>query len=199
MGQFKPLLDIGGQPMIRRVVDQLRTACRPVIVVTGHRADEVQAAIGGSSALVAFNPHHESGGMVSSAQVGVRSLAPVSPAFVLSLGDQPAVRPETLSQLINAWKKGAAAIAVPAYHAKRGHPIVMSMGCAADVLNLKPDETLKTVVERYQDRTTEVPVDDPGIVMDVDTPTDYQRLLEYWDEHHPLIQPGGAGHGPNDR
>lgn len=194
-GKFKPLLPVAGRPLIARTLAALFQAPEifPVILVTGHRADAVRYAAGGYDVTPVQNPNYEAGGMVSSAQAGVRALPDGVDGFLLSLGDQPAIRPETISRLVGAWRKGAAAIAVPAYHGKRGHPVVMSARCAADVLQLQPDQTLKAVVERYKDRTIQVDVDDPGVVIDVDTPDDYERLLKSWNE------PIGADHAPNER
>jgi molybdenum cofactor cytidylyltransferase len=176
---FKPLLPVGGVPMIARVVASLSQTPEigPILLVTGHRADEVVAAAGGSGATTLYNPKYQTGGMVSSAQAGVRALPPGVPAFLLSLGDQPSVRPETLSHLIRQWKKGAASVAIPAYHGKRGHPIVLSIACASDILGLQPHQPLKAVVERHKDRMIEVDVDDPGVITDIDTPADYEQLL----------------------
>jgi CTP:molybdopterin cytidylyltransferase MocA len=183
-GRFKPLLPVGGQTMIERTVGCLSAAAGVgrVLVVTGHRADEVRKAVGRTTAARTLcNEHYQTGGMVSSAQVGARALPPDADGFVLSLGDQPTVRPDTISHLIAAWRKGAATIAIPAYHGKRGHPIVMSADCIDAILKLTAGQTLKTVVERYKDRTIELEVDDPGVVTDVDTPDDYQQLLKDWD------------------
>lgn len=194
-GRFKPLLPVGGRPMIARAVGCLREAPEVgvVIVVTGHRADAVREAAGGNGVVFVHNAFYETGGMVSSAQAGVRALPGGFDGFLLSLGDQPAVRAGTISRLIGAWRTSAATIAVPAYHGKRGHPVVLSARCAADVLNLNDDQTLKAVVERYKEQTVEVDVEDSGVVTDVDTPEDYERLLKSWNE------PRGAGHASIER
>jgi molybdenum cofactor cytidylyltransferase len=194
-GRFKPLLPVAGRPLIARTLAALFQVpeISRVLLITGHRADAVCYAAGGYDVVPVHNPDYEAGGMVSSAQAGVRALPEGVDGFVLSLGDQPAVRPETISRLIAAWRKGAATIAVPAYHGKRGHPVVLSIRCAADILRLQPGQTLKTVVERYKEQSIQVDVDDPGVVVDVDTPDDYERLLKSWNE------PIGAGHAPNER
>ena len=196
-GKFKPLLPVAGRPLIARTLAALFQVpeISPVLLVTGHRADAVREAAGGYDVTFVHNSHYEAGGMVSSAQAGVRALPAGVPAFLLSLGDQPAVRPATLSRLIQAWKKGAAAVILPTYHGNRGHPVVLSTQCAADILNLASDQTLKAVVERHKDQTIEVEVDDPGVITDIDTPDDYERLLKTWDQ----IEPQGAGHAPSDR
>lgn len=183
MGRFKPLLPIDGRPMVAHVVEMLVRSgvVAPVIVVTGHNSERVGSAVaGGGHVTVVHNDRYEAGGMASSVQAGVRALPAGAAGFLIVLGDQPAVRPETVARLVAAWQTGAASIAVPVYHTRRGHPIVLSSRCAAEVLELADGQTLKAVVTRHEGDRVEVPVDDSGVVVDVDTPEDYERLLKDW-------------------
>ncbi|HZZ41800.1 MAG TPA: nucleotidyltransferase family protein [Tepidisphaeraceae bacterium] len=182
-GRFKPLLPIGGYPLIYHVVHTLNQVREigPIILVTGYRSEEVrQAAAGGEHLRAVFNPAYEAGGMVSSVQCGVRSIPRDSPAFLLSLGDQPAILPKTIAHLTTGWKAADAVIAIPSFQGKRGHPVMISARCIPEIAALTSSETLKMVVRRYAEQTVEVPVEDAGVITDIDTPKDYENLLRSW-------------------
>jgi len=200
MGRFKPLLPFGGTPMLTRVVESLGAAggIDLSFVVTGYQAQCVRDAVSRGTGFqpvqtastgykpvprVAFihNPNYEHGEMLSSVQAGVRALPDEVAAFILALGDQPAVRPETIQSLLAAWRAARAPLILPKYLERRGHPILISSECIADILKLRSDQTLKTLIDRRAIDIVEVPVDDPAIVSDVDTPEDYEQAVRLWD------------------
>ena len=201
MGQFKPLLPFGGKPMVIRVIESLAEAggIDSVVVVIGHRAHEMRVAISGGTGAspvqsdertggapvprvsLVHNSNYEHGEMLSSIKVGVRALPDEADAFLLTLGDQPAVKPETICHLLAAWRGTRAALVSPKYLDRRGHPIILSSKCIPEILGLRPDETLKTFMQRRANEILEVPVEDPAVICDVDTPQDYEQALRLWE------------------
>jgi molybdenum cofactor cytidylyltransferase len=106
-------------------------------------------------------------------------------AIVLALGDQPSVRPSTLRAIVRAWLDADLSnrplIVLPSYQKRHGHPILLDSRGIGEILALSgPDATLKTYTAAHADRTIDVPVDDPAILEDVDTPEDYERALKRW-------------------
>src|SRR4051812_14659607 len=77
MGAFKPLLRLGGELVIRRVIDALGESGRvgPIVVVTGHQAEVVQGAVEGMGVTVVFNQEYAKGEMLSSLRAGIGALA----------------------------------------------------------------------------------------------------------------------------
>lgn len=182
MGRLKPLLPFGDKPMLARVVENLVAAqeIAPLIVVTGHAASAITAALSGYPVTFAHNENYAMGGMLSSVQVGVRALPSNASAFFLVLGDQPTVRPATLQTLLEVWRETAAPIVLPTHNGRRGHPVLFSSRCASEILALPTDATLKACVMRHVAETIQVPVPDESILADVDTPADYERALRIW-------------------
>jgi molybdenum cofactor cytidylyltransferase len=180
MGRPKLLLPLGGKPLLARTLDTLFAAQQisPILVVTGHNAEELTPVLQGYNLASINNPHYAAGGMLSSVQAGARALPEDCEAFFLILGDQPLVQPQTLLALLEARQKTGALIVIPTYEGRRGHPVLFAASCAPEILALPADATLKTLIIRRADDVLEVPVPDPAILSDVDTPEDYERALK---------------------
>lgn len=190
MGQPKALLPLGGMPMIARVVEPLGVieAIDPIVVVTGHQANEVVDSLGGAAVEFVHNPDYEVGGMLSSVKAGCRAVAQRCCAFFLVLGDQPLVEPSTYRELLSgdtglwpvrAVAHGQAALGAmvqPTFDGRGGHPILLSSECIDGILALPDDGTLKDFTARID--ATEIPVDDPGVLADIDTPQDYDLAVQ---------------------
>ncbi len=179
MGKSKPLLPLGDQVLIRRVVRNLveSTCVGGIVVVTGHLSDDVAAAVADLDVSVARNPDYDAGGMLSSIQTGIRAAPSTVEAVLVVLGDQPLIRPDTIRRIVQAWSETCPQLVVPAFEGKRGHPILISRTCLAEVLAMQPDETLKNFVTRHQNDCFELPIDDSGTTTDIDTPEDYEYAL----------------------
>jgi CTP:molybdopterin cytidylyltransferase MocA len=186
MGRFKPMLPFGDRPMLARVVENLQAAeyFSPTILVTGHAMQEIMPVLSVYRIAFAHNPEYAMGGMLSSVQTGVRALPENCPAFLLALGDQPAVHPDTLRALVERFRSASAPITLPTFGGRRGHPVLFAAQCASEILALPAEATLKTVVSRHEAEIAEVLVPDEAILADVDTPEDYERALNLWQQRH---------------
>ncbi len=179
MGRPKALLPLGGKLLIQHVVEAIRSVgvVSPIIVVTGHLADQTVAAVEGGGVECIHNANYETAGMLSSIQVGLRVVPGTCAAALIVLGDQPLIAPKTVAALIGRFRQTAAAVIVPTYQSKRGHPILINRNNFAEVLSLGPDDTLKKFVNLHAKDSIEVEVDDAMILLDVDTPEDYEQAL----------------------
>jgi molybdenum cofactor cytidylyltransferase len=184
MGASKALLPWGARPMIGQVVATLQAAgdIGPVVVVTGAQAERVAAAVAGYGVRCVHNGDYAAGGMLSSVGVGMRAIAGEVDAIMLVLGDQPAVRAGTVREIAEAWRRSRAALAIPTYAGRRGHPVVFSAGLGPEIQALRAPQTLRDLVHRHLDGALLRAVDDPGVVGDVDTPEDYRRALARWEQ-----------------
>jgi molybdenum cofactor cytidylyltransferase len=194
MGRFKLTLPWGDRTVIGQVVATLVAAgIDEVIVVTGHRADEVAAALAGTSAHHVHNPDYAAGEMLSSIQVGVRAagdrvraaearrgLKPtpragesrLKPAALLCLGDQPQMQAATVQAVLAAGEAdGWDRIVIPSYRMCAGHPILLPNWLWPEILSCTG--TLRDVMAAHRDRTRFLVVDTPTILADLDTPEDY--------------------------
>jgi CTP:molybdopterin cytidylyltransferase MocA len=115
-------------------------------------------------------------GQIASLRAGLRALSPSSEAALVALVDQPAVRPETVAALVQAFRETGAPILLPIYQGRRGHPVCFARALYPELLEVPEEEGARALVRRHRALLREVPVDDPGIHQDVDTPEDLARL-----------------------
>ena len=173
----KLLLDLAGKPMIRRTVENV-LAFAPVetVVVTGHRADEVEAAIADLPVRIVRNPHHDEG-QPTSVVAGIRALRGACDAVMIVLGDQPLVTAGDLRALVAAFERlGQGSILVPHHDGRRGNPIIFPIRFIPDVLSGGVNVGCRRLIETHPDAVVRVEMDSAAFVTDCDTPEDYERL-----------------------
>lgn len=164
MGANKLLADIDGRPMITRVLDMLRELdLAETIVVLGHEADRVRAAIGDTQCIVNTDYAH---GMSTSLRCGATAITTNSDAVLVVLGDMPFVRSSDVQRVIDAFAGG---IVVPVHEGRRGNPVLFARRFLDEFATLTGDVGARAVVERHRDEVTEVEVGE-GVHRDVDTP-----------------------------
>ena len=183
MGRPKALLPYRGESFLDRLIRLFSPCCSPVVVVVGYHADAVRAqARSLSAATVVTNPTPEAG-QLSSLQCGLRSLDPECAGAVFCPVDLPAIAPETVlrvaGELSAAAHSGAGTLLViPRSGGRRGHPVGVRRELFSEFLALAPTAQAREAIHRHAGATVYVEVDDPGILRDIDSPADYQSLLE---------------------
>jgi molybdenum cofactor cytidylyltransferase len=167
----KLLSEWRGKALVRHVVEQaLRSQADPVYVVTGHQADDVASALSDLPAIVIYNAGYRQG-LSTSLNAGLRALPEHVDGVLVCLGDMPQVSAEQLDQLIEAFApQEGRTICLPTYHGKRGNPVLLGRQLFPDVACLEGDTGARRLVEANQEIVAEVPVDQPGVLIDVDTP-----------------------------
>ena len=179
MGTLKPLLPLGGETVIEKVIGLFRAAGIPEIrAVLGHAADQIVPVIERQHVSRVTNAHFDRG-MFSSVQAGVRTLGPDCRAFFLLPADMPFVQPDTVRRLAHVLGDGnnedrdAVLVCRPCYQGRRGHPPLISSVLIPDILSFEEPGGLRALLARYAARVVDVTCDDPGILIDLDTPGDY--------------------------
>ena len=172
----KLLVDVGGKPMIARVVDNvLSSQARPVIVVTGHRDAEIQAALAGRPVQFVFAPDHAAG-LSASLKAGITALPAGCAAALVCLGDMPLVTGRLLDQLIAAHDADEGRrIVVPMHDGQRGNPVLWDRSHFAALQALTGDAGAKTVLRANLDDVVEVAAE-IGVLRDFDTPESLATL-----------------------
>ena len=178
MGTPKATLPYRGCTFLERIVQTLREGgLERLVVVLGHRAEEIQQQVKMEGAQVVINPAYQSG-QTSSLQAGLRSLAGDDlEAVLLCLVDHPAVSAETVRKIMATFRERGAPVVIPTYKGRRGHPVLMGRQLFEELLGLSADAGADSVVRRYRPATQFVEVEDEGIVIDVDDPETYRRLI----------------------
>jgi CTP:molybdopterin cytidylyltransferase MocA/HD superfamily phosphodiesterase len=178
MGAFKPLLELGGKPLLVHVIETAhRAGVADVRVVTGHRAEAIDPAVAAAGAAAVFNPDFETG-MFSSVCAGIKSLGPAVEAFFLLPVDIPLVRPATFQRLAAAWAQEPGRVFYPVFAGKRGHPPLVPAALIPAILQHPGHGGLQKVLEGYEDRARDVAVADENILFDVDRPEDYEAAKD---------------------
>lgn len=177
MGQPKQLLPIDDQPMVRHVTEVVADlGLEQIVVVTGANARAVEAALSGLAVDLARNESW-SEGMSSSMRSGLRALRSEVQAVLMVLGDQPGLTTALLQSLVGRYRATRAPIVAPVYRGRRGNPVLFDRELFPELLAVQGDQGGRVLIDRYQDRMEQVEVDDPAVVMDVDSPRDYHGLL----------------------
>jgi molybdenum cofactor cytidylyltransferase len=175
MGAFKPLLPFGGSTVVDSCVANLRAASvDEVVVVVGHRADEVRKHLQNANVAFALNDDPASEMSVSIAR-GVEQLSNDTDALLIALVDHPAVSGETIKIIIDAWVEGAQLVQ-PEFNGRGGHPVLIDLKYRHDLLHLDPHKGLRALFDAHRDQVRRLPVDSPFVARDMDTWEDYVQL-----------------------
>lgn len=174
MGVLKPLLPLGKETFMERVINIAREAgIEDILSVVGYEAHRLIPLLERRHVRWVINPGYHRG-MFSSLCTGVQSLDPRCRAFLLMPADMPLIRPGTLRGLLDVFQDGN--VCRPRYQNRRGHPPLISAALVPDMLAYEGAGGLRAFLSRYENRTLNVDVDDPGILIDVDTPDDLSGL-----------------------
>jgi CTP:molybdopterin cytidylyltransferase MocA len=188
MGAFKPLLPFGNTSVVESCLSYLTIGgAESVVVVVGHRADDIRKQLVGYAVTFAVNPDPASE-MSSSIAAGVRKLPETARAVLIALVDYPAVPARVITLLIEEWSKGHRLVK-PTWKGRGGHPVLLDLSLRNDLLALDTKTGLKALFERHSDEVRRVEVDAPYVARDLDTWDDYERL------HSEIF--GNSPPGPN--
>jgi molybdenum cofactor cytidylyltransferase len=177
LGRPKQLLDLGGAPVLRRVVDvTLATSLDEVIVVLGHQADRVEAAVPSSERVRSIVNPDFLRGQSSSLRAGLLAAAPRSEAAVILLGDQPGVRSDAVDAVIGAWREAGTPLVQASYGGRPAHPTLLARELWPRLQELSGDEGARAFIARHLELRTLVEVEGE-LPEDIDTEGDYQRAL----------------------
>ncbi|MBT2730338.1 nucleotidyltransferase family protein [Bacillus sp. ISL-75] len=176
---FKMTLPLGQMTVLEQTISKFEGLCSSVIVVAGFQAELIQEEMVKINNKNAYSfqikfVHNEdfNQGMFSSIQKGCNEVTESS--FFITPGDCPLVKKETV-QLI-AEHKGN--VVIPSFHYKGGHPIKLSSEVKQKILETNPESNLRVVLGGFE--KIYINVDDPGVIMDVDTPEDFQKAIDYY-------------------
>lgn len=171
-GQINKLLaEIDGIPMSARVLKEvLESAARPVTIVTGHEAERVETALTGKGLTFVRNPDYAEG-LSTSLIAGLKALPEGIEGVVVCLGDMPRVKAAHIDKLIAAFNPlEGRAICVPTFNGKRGNPVLWGAQFFEEIQEVAGDVGARHLIGAHSELVAEVPIDDDGVLIDVDTP-----------------------------
>jgi molybdenum cofactor cytidylyltransferase len=170
-GSNKLMAEVGGRPLVRIAAEEaLASRARPVIVVTGHQRERMEAALADLDVKYVHNPDFAQG-LSTSLKTGLAALPPELNGVIVCLGDMPQVRAAMMDQLIAAFDpQRGALVVVPTIDGERGNPVVWSRRFFPDLMALEGDVGARNLIARYPEAVVEVPLNDKAALIDIDTP-----------------------------
>ena len=179
MGQLKALLPWEGVPLLQHQVGALvRGGCTDVVVVLGHRHEELSPLLQGFTGVRwVHNPDYLLG-KTTSLKAGLRAVTESQPRFFLVLNvDQPRST-QIVEQVIERHSGGGHLVTIPCHLGKGGHPVAISATLLPELAEITEEtEGMKAVMRRYAPNTHRLELDNPDLLLDLNTPTDYQKAL----------------------
>lgn len=174
MEKFKPMLPVGEETIIQRTVRMMKEAgADPVVVVTGYRKELLEEHLKNSGVILLHNPRFAETKMFDSVIIGLQALEGKCDRILFTPGDVPLVRRDTIQIL----KAGTGAFVRPVCHKKSGHPVVIDAAQIPFIIGYRGEGGLRGAIRSLDIQVQEIPVDDEGTIMDVDTKKDYEELL----------------------
>ncbi len=172
MGATKQLARIGQQPMVRRAVEAVRAAqVDEVVVVTGHEAESVGAALRGLDITLVRNPDFADG-LSTSLRAGLEAVSEDCDAALIALGDMPGVSSADIDRLIAAFDPAEGrSIVVPVHNGKRGNPVLWAAAYFPEMAALSGDSGARRLLTDYAEAVVEIELG-PSVLTDIDTPAD---------------------------
>jgi molybdenum cofactor cytidylyltransferase len=148
-----------------------------VIVVLGHRSEEIQAHIQHLPVNIVINESYREG-MSSSVKRGVQTVSPKAQAVLIALVDQPLITPNIINRLIEAYYAQGKRIITPEYEGRDGHPILIDLVYRDEILNVDPHIGLRQVTWAHLDETLRLSVETPAVIQNMNTWEEYQQILK---------------------
>jgi molybdenum cofactor cytidylyltransferase len=177
MGSPKALLRLGESTFLETVCSSLWGAgADEVIVVLGAVADMIKDTIALRRERIVVNENFQMG-QLSSLQCGVRVTAPQSEAALVTLVDHPLVKQSTYRLLIEEWERVKGRIILAVYEGRGGHPVVFPRQVYKELLEAPCDIGARYVVRKDPGRVRRLECGDPGIMVDIDSPGDYEKFI----------------------
>ncbi|MEE2668876.1 MAG: nucleotidyltransferase family protein [Gemmatimonadota bacterium] len=175
MGTPKAMLDAGGRTFLECVIISLRRGgCRRVLVSLPSTKGPVAAKARGAGAIVVENPCPEEG-PIGSLRAALRVVRLDVEGVAFCPVDHPLIQVETVRALVTEFTDNDGPLVVPTFRGKRGHPVLFRRNLFDELLNTELPEGARTVVHNHLHAIAEVPVEDNGIVTDIDDLSDYRR------------------------
>lgn len=174
MGEFKPLLPMGNESVIRVVIRTLRQAgVEQIVVVTGYCRELLEQHLSSAGVMFVHNERFLETQMFDSVRLGLQALGDSCQRILVTPADIPLIQEETIRLLLE--QQGDCVR--PVYHGEPGHPLIIDRTAVPALLACSGTGGLRGAVVEAGLKVRDVAVEDEGTVLDMDTPQDYARLL----------------------
>jgi len=177
MGRPKLTLPIAEKTVLERVLDAFRSSkVDEIVVVLGADAAQIRRSVKFGDERVVINPDYRRG-MSGSLKTGLGAVEKQADAVIIALGDQPLLAPRTIDGMVDEYLASRAPVVVPVYRGRRGNPVLFDRSLFAQIMRIEGDRGAKSVVNGNEAGLRELRVEDRGTLMDIDTPSDYRKVV----------------------
>lgn len=174
MNEAKPLLEVDGQTFLEHAIKLLRTAgCRYVLAVVAPGDDWITRLADASGAAVIINDQKDSE-QIDSLRLGIANLPEGFDAVAVLPVDFPRVQQSTVEALFAEFARQPSAVLNPAHDGKAGHPVIFSRDVVSELLHPDLPDGARTLIDRHAGDARTLEVNDPGVLIDIDTPADFR-------------------------
>ncbi len=183
MGCPKALLEYQGRTFLQSILDATEAAgIQRRIVVLGPDADKILETHDLRDVIVVYTKQFEAG-PIGSIRAAIHEILshPVEGLLVWPVA-MPRVTIATVETLVGGFTRSAAPIAVPVFQGKGGHPVIFGREVFDELLEVSDSDGARVVVRADRGRVVRIPVSDPAVLEDLNTPSEYQRLKQREDE-----------------
>jgi molybdenum cofactor cytidylyltransferase len=179
MGETKQLLRLGENTLLGQVVENVHSSrVDEIVLVLGHAAETIKERVAIQNLKVVINEAYRQG-MGTSLRAGLSALPADVDAALIVLADQPFVRAATLDLLIDRYRQSHAQIVIPMYRGFRGNPVLLDRSVFPEVMALSGDIGCRAIFGNHLEGIVKVPVEDVGILLDLDSKDDFERLQHF--------------------
>ena len=176
MGKPKLLLPWKQATIIEEVVDgYLKSTLSELIVVVGENKESIKEVLQSKPVRVVENPLYRQG-MSTSIRAGILAAAIETEGYCIGLGDQPLISTKVIDLLITSFLKDRTGIAVLSHQGKRGHPVIFSFAFRDALCSLNGNLGGRTIIEKNPSKVKYVEAESKAVLVDIDTPEDYDKL-----------------------
>ncbi|MEW5806478.1 MAG: nucleotidyltransferase family protein [Acidobacteriota bacterium] len=180
MGSCKPLLTIAGTTFIEHLFTAFKDSDigENLRIIIGFQAEKILSSTSIPERFFILNENYE-GGQLSSLKVGIEALKYLEPDGILVHPvDHPLLKVITINALLQAFNEKEKLIVAPRYRGERGRPVIFSWKLIPEILLLSSDSKPRDIISRHQEEMFLLDVDDEGILLGINTPEDYQKVLK---------------------
>ncbi len=180
MGRPKALLDFRGRPFAVRILEALEALdVKSRVVVLGPDAARIRPSLATHDCIIVENPDL-AGEAIGSLRAALAALDAIRPSGVVAWPvDLPHVRVATLERLLEAHRRTGAPAVMPSFAERRGHPVIWDQALFPELgtSDAATRHGARAVLTAHEQEIVTVPVDDPAVIDDLNTPEDYERLV----------------------
>lgn len=189
MKRFKPLLPLGDTCILAQTICRFKEAgMNDIVVVIGYRRAELFPMLKHLGVQAVVNEDYDQTDMLESVKLGLNAMTADTRGILLCPADIPLIEPETIRRLVEAGERADAFAYIPANKGRRGHPLLLGRRIMKEIMNYRGDNGIHGVLEQYAGRIKYIEVTDTNMLMDINRPEDYDRLLKVYEELNRIKQ-----------